>query len=80
MPSKQTRAPFIEPMLLESSPTLPEGAIWIYELKLDRYRALATKKTGDVHLQSRNNKNFNATLSGNRTRARVSFRRDGNRW
>jgi bifunctional non-homologous end joining protein LigD len=47
-------------MLLLPAPTLPEGANWAYELKLDGYRALAIKTDGKVHLRSRNNKDFNA--------------------
>jgi ATP-dependent DNA ligase len=47
-------------MLLLPAPTLPEGANWAYELKLDGYRALAIKLEGKVHLRSRNNKDFNA--------------------
>src|SRR5579864_6555491 len=46
-------------MLLLPAPTLPEGANWAYELKLDGYRALAIKTDGKVHLRSRNNKDFN---------------------
>jgi hypothetical protein len=30
-------ARFIEPMLLQLTPRLPEGAQWLYELKLDGY-------------------------------------------
>jgi hypothetical protein len=33
------RARFIEPMLLQLATKLPEGAQWLYELKLDGYRA-----------------------------------------
>jgi len=39
----KTKAAFIEPMLLLRTETLPEGAEWPYELKLDGYRALANK-------------------------------------
>jgi bifunctional non-homologous end joining protein LigD len=47
-------------MLLLPARTLPEGANWAYELKLDGYRSLAIKTDGIVHLRSRNNKDFNA--------------------
>ena len=36
------------------------GPEWLYELKLDGYRALAIKRGGKVHLLSRNNNDFNA--------------------
>lgn len=57
---QRIKATFIEPMLLLPARTLPEGANWAYELKLDGYRALAIKTDGTVHLRSRNNKDFNA--------------------
>jgi DNA ligase D-like protein (predicted ligase) len=51
---------FIEPMLLLRTETLPaDGARWIYELKLDGYRAVAFTRDGAVHLRSRNNSDFN---------------------
>ena len=50
------RFSFIEPMLLEASPSLPAG--WLYEIKLDGYRALAGKVGGTVYLRSRNDNDF----------------------
>jgi len=32
---------FIEPMLLLQTDKLPEGAAWLYEIKIDGYRAIA---------------------------------------
>lgn len=52
-------ARFIEPMLLLRTESLPAGAQWIYELKLDGYRAIAFKRNGDVSLRSRNDNDFN---------------------
>ena len=40
------RARFIEPMLLQQTARLPEGAQWLYEFKLDGYRAIAFKADG----------------------------------
>jgi len=51
---------FIPPMLLLRKDSLPEGADWLYELKLDGYRTLATKTTGKAYLRSRNDKDFTA--------------------
>jgi bifunctional non-homologous end joining protein LigD len=53
-------ARFIEPMLLLRTDSLPSGEQWLYELKLDGYRAIAFKRNGDVSLRSRNDSDFNA--------------------
>jgi bifunctional non-homologous end joining protein LigD len=45
-------------MLLLRSDSLPEGRQWLYELKLDGYRAIAFKRDGTVHLRSRNDNDF----------------------
>ena len=46
-------------MLLLRTDSLPSGAQWLYELKLDGYRAIAFKRNGTVHLRSRNDNDFN---------------------
>lgn len=53
-----TSAQFIEPMLLLRTESLPSGEQWLYELKLDGYRAIGFKRQGVVHLRSRNDHNF----------------------
>jgi bifunctional non-homologous end joining protein LigD len=53
-------ARFIDPMLLLRTDSLPSGEQWLYELKLDGYRAIAFKRNGAVHLRSRNDNDFNA--------------------
>jgi ATP-dependent DNA ligase len=60
MPAR-TKAGFVEPMLLLRTDRLPDDpARWAYQLKLDGYRAVAFKVGGEVHLRSRNDKDFNA--------------------
>jgi len=55
------RAGFIEPMLLLKTDALPaDGARWVYQLKVDGYRAVAFKRDGVVQLRSRNDHDFNA--------------------
>ena len=45
-------------MLLLKTDSLPEGAPWLYELKLDGFRAIAFKSNRMVHLRSRNDNDF----------------------
>jgi len=51
-------------MLLMRTDSLPSGEQWLYELKLDGYRAIAFKRNGAVHLRSRNDNDFNRRYPG----------------
>ena len=46
-------------MLLLRTDSLPSGEQWLYELKLDGYRAIGFKRNGNVSLRSRNDNDFN---------------------
>ena len=59
MPECRAKARFVEPMLLLRKERLPEGPEWVYEIKLDGYRALAIKSDGKLQLWSRNGNEFN---------------------
>jgi len=59
MAATKMKAAFIEPMLLMRSAALPDGPEWLYELKLDGYRALGIRTGGKVQLRSRNDNDFN---------------------
>src|SRR5262245_54297712 len=59
------RARFVQPMLLLRSDTLPDDPVrWLYELKMDGYRAVAYKSGGTVHLRSRNQNDFTGRYPG----------------
>ena len=53
------KAAFIEPMECAPVPKLPAAPGWLYEIKLDGYRAIAVK-SGRVNLFSRRHKLFNS--------------------
>ena len=60
----KAKAAFIEPMLLLRTEALPEGVEWMYELKLDGYRALGIKTQAQVQLRSRNDNDSQFNFSG----------------
>lgn len=55
----KARLDFVKPMLAKSVDELPAGKQWIYELKLDGYRALVMKKRRAVTIFSRRGNNLN---------------------
>ena len=50
---------FIQPMECPAVSKLPEGSRWLWEIKLDGYRAIGIKSDRGVRLLSRRNKSFN---------------------
>jgi DNA ligase D-like protein (predicted ligase) len=51
-------------MLLQRTDSLPDSPQWLYELKLDGYRAIAFKRDGVVYLRSRNDNDFSGRYPG----------------
>jgi ATP-dependent DNA ligase len=52
-------ASFIEPMECLAVPELHDSPQWVYEIKLDGYRALGIRSDRGVRLLSRRNNSFN---------------------
>jgi bifunctional non-homologous end joining protein LigD len=65
VPSLPRPAPaFVTPMAALTVKALPEGAAWLYEPKLDGYRALLMKDGTQIHLLSRNEKDLTPMYPG----------------
>jgi bifunctional non-homologous end joining protein LigD len=56
--SLRTGPCFVEPMAAHAVKVLPEGAEWLYELKLDGFRALLIKDSQPIRLRSRKDKDL----------------------
>jgi DNA ligase D-like protein (predicted ligase) len=56
-------ATFKEPMECLAVPKLPDGLQWVYQIKLDGYRAIAVKSSGKLNLFSRRRNSFNRQYS-----------------
>jgi ATP-dependent DNA ligase len=54
----RAKAHFIESMYAAPVQNLPEGDLWLYEIKLDGYRALAGKDSSGVKIWSRRANEF----------------------
>src|ERR1700730_17005496 len=52
-------AEFIDPMECLATSKLPDGAKWVWEIKLDGYRTIAVKSSSGLTLLSRRNKLLN---------------------
>jgi bifunctional non-homologous end joining protein LigD len=78
MPKRRALPTFIEPMTARVVTALPDSPGWLYEVKLDGYRALIVKDGARVRLISRNEKDLTAAYpsvaaAGVRLRARTAI-------
>ena len=65
VPSQPRPVPaFITPMAAQPVKVLPQGAEWLYEPKLDGYRALLFKDREVIRILSRNEKNLTSMYPG----------------
>jgi len=65
VPSQPRLAPaFVTPMAAQAVKALPQGSEWIYEPKLDGYRALLLKDETRIRLLSRNEKDLTSMYPG----------------
>jgi bifunctional non-homologous end joining protein LigD len=65
VPSKPRPAPaFVTPMAAQAVKALPHGAEWLYEPKLDGYRALLLKDEAQIRILSRNEKDLTSMYPG----------------
>jgi bifunctional non-homologous end joining protein LigD len=55
---------FVTPMAAQNVKTLPTGEDWLYELKIDGYRALLMKEGGRVEIRSRRDNELTRTYPG----------------
>ena len=55
---------FVEPMTAKEVPELPDESDWVYEIKLDGYRALGIKHGENARLISRNEKSLAKDFPG----------------
>jgi DNA ligase D-like protein (predicted ligase) len=63
VPRPLIKSGFVEPMECLPVSDLPTGSLWLWELKLDGYRALAVQSAGKINLYSRNGKSFDKKFS-----------------
>jgi bifunctional non-homologous end joining protein LigD len=61
---RRARPAFVEPMTAKVVSALPEGEAWLYEVKLDGYRALIIKDGARVSVISRNEKDLTSAYPG----------------